>query len=111
MQVVALLAEHEALEPPPEPLQVQFQGPEPVTALADPVEQRLAVGAELTVVPLAEPHAPLTATTLLAEQVAVDPVGVPEPAHCQRQAEPVSLYSANVPALHPLEVLEAGCEA
>lgn len=48
------------------------------------------------------------ADALFAEQVAVEPVGAPPPVHCQRQAEPVSLYSANVPAVHPFEVFEAG---
>ena len=48
------------LVPPPEPLQVQVQGPEPDTAVAVPVLQRLVVGAVQTELPLAEPQVPLT---------------------------------------------------
>ncbi len=46
--------------PPFDPAQVQDQGPEPVTELAEPVEQRLEVGAEETFVLLAEPQTPFT---------------------------------------------------
>lgn len=55
-----LLAEHETEVPPPEPAQLHVQGPAPDTAEADPLEQRLVVGADETVVPLTEPHEPLT---------------------------------------------------
>ena len=47
--VVPLLEEH-----------TQFHGPVPTTPLAVPTEQRLLAGALLTVVPFAEPQAPLT---------------------------------------------------
>jgi hypothetical protein len=72
-----LLAEQEAVVPPLEPLQLQFQGPVPVTLEALPAEQRLVVGAVLTVVPFAEPQVPLTAAVLLAEHDAVVPPLVP----------------------------------
>ncbi|MCB2050565.1 MAG: hypothetical protein KDE63_03960 [Novosphingobium sp.] len=70
----------------PLPLQLQFHGPVPDTADAVPVEQRLEVGALETVVPLAEPQTPLTVVTFKAVHVAVEPVGAPPPAHCQRHA-------------------------
>jgi hypothetical protein len=52
-------AEQEALEPPLTPLQVQFQEPELLTALALPKEQRFAEGAETEPTPLAEPQVAL----------------------------------------------------
>jgi hypothetical protein len=48
-----------AAEPPFDPAQVQANGPEPVTADAEPTLHRLAVGALATSVPFAEPHTPL----------------------------------------------------
>lgn len=53
-------AEQDAFVPPPEPLHVHVNGPEPVTALAVPVLQRLEDGAEYTATPFALPHEPLT---------------------------------------------------
>ncbi len=54
-----------------------------------PVKQRLVVGAEYTVVPLAEPHAPLVAPgdDLLAVQLAVAPPL--EPVHVHVVDDPV----------------------
>jgi hypothetical protein len=40
------LAEQPTVVPPLEPTQVQYQGPEPVTAETEPAVQRLVVGAE-----------------------------------------------------------------
>jgi len=51
-----------AVVPPFEPVQLQFQGPVPATVDAVPVEQRLVVGVELTVVPLEAPQAPLASS-------------------------------------------------
>ena len=53
-------AEQLKLVPPLEPPQLHVHGPEPATVDAVPVEQRLAEGADDTVVPLAAPHTPLT---------------------------------------------------
>ena len=47
--------------PPLEPAQDHDQGPEPEMDEAEPVVQRLVVGAEETVVPFADPQAPFTA--------------------------------------------------
>jgi hypothetical protein len=54
-----------AVEPPLLPAQLHFHGPLPVTADAVPAVHRLLVGALLSVAPLEEPHAPLTATGAL----------------------------------------------
>jgi hypothetical protein len=51
-------AEHEAFLPLLAPAQVQSHGPVPVTDDADPLVQRLLVGAVVTAVPFAEPHTP-----------------------------------------------------
>ncbi len=67
---IVFCAEHWAVVPPFEPVQLQAKGPEPVTLDEVPVVQRLEVGAVDTVVPLDEPQAPFTAvavTILLAE--------------------------------------------
>ena len=48
------------LVPPPDPLQPQVHGPEPLTAVGVPVAQRLLEGATAVGVPLAVPQAPLT---------------------------------------------------
>ena len=78
---LVLLAEQLSFVPPPEPAQDQLHGPLPDTDEAEPTEQRLVVGADATVVPLAVPHEPLTTVVvdLLAEQLAVVPPF--EPAH------------------------------
>jgi len=70
-----------AVVPPLEPLQLHVHGPEPATGDDVQVKQRLVVGATDTVVPFADPHAPLTApavttTVLLAEDVPPVPVQV-----------------------------------
>jgi hypothetical protein len=51
-------AQHTAVAPPLDPAQLQFQGPLPLTAEADPVLHSPLVGAVLTATPFAEPHAP-----------------------------------------------------
>ena len=52
-------AVQEAVVPPPDPVQLQFHGPDPATAVAVPVEQKLAVGIE-DVFAAADPQAPFT---------------------------------------------------
>jgi hypothetical protein len=78
------LSEHEAVEPPLLPPQVQLQGPLPLTADAVPVLQRLALGFALTVAAFELPHAPLTGcaeAVFFAEQVAVVPPLLPPQLH------------------------------
>ena len=53
-----MFAEQLAVLLPSEPAQIQFHGPEPDTAEAEPASQRLAVGATVKVCPFALPHAP-----------------------------------------------------
>jgi hypothetical protein len=55
------VAEQEADVPPFDPAQVQLHGPLPVTLEAVPKVQRLVVGIDETVVPLADPQEPLIA--------------------------------------------------
>jgi hypothetical protein len=55
-------AEQLAAVPPLEPLQLHVHGPEPATDDDAPAEQRLAEGADDTVVPFADPQVPLTPT-------------------------------------------------
>ena len=66
-----MFAEQLAVDPPPDPAQVQVHGPEPLTAETVPALQRFAVGAEVKLWPLDDPQAPLTVK--FAEQLAVDP--------------------------------------
>ena len=63
------LAEHVAVAPPLVPVQVQFQGPVPVTAVGDPVLQKLIVGAVVNVPLSLEPHVPLTAIRLKVAEI------------------------------------------
>ena len=49
-----------AFVPPFVPWQVHVQGPEPLTEPAVPAPQRLVLGAEVKLCPLAEPHWPFT---------------------------------------------------
>ena len=58
--MVWMFAEQLAVEPPPDPAQVQVQGPVPPTVLAVPAVHRLVVGAEAKVPPLDEPQTPMT---------------------------------------------------
>ena len=97
--VEASLSEHEAVAPPLPPAQVHDQGPLPLTFVAVPALQRLAVGAALTVPPFALPHAPFVSSR--AEQVAVAPP--PEPAQVQVQG-PLPLTATGVPALQRFAV-------
>ena len=71
--VLVRLAEQEAVVPPVEPVHDHDQGPEPETDEEEPVVQKLVVGTEETVVPLAEPQAPLRA----AVRGAVSPAALP----------------------------------
>jgi hypothetical protein len=93
------LSEHEAVEPPLLPPQVQLQGPLPLTADAVPVLQRLALGFALTVAAFELPHAPLTGcaeVTFLAKQVTVVPPPLPAQVHAHG---PLPLTVDAVPAL------------
>jgi hypothetical protein len=56
-------AEQLAVVPPLEPPQLHVHWPEPATDDDVPVEQRLVEGTDDAVVPFADPHAPLTATS------------------------------------------------
>ncbi|PKO57601.1 MAG: hypothetical protein CVU24_18670 [Betaproteobacteria bacterium HGW-Betaproteobacteria-18] len=66
----AKLAEHEALAPPFDPLQVQLQGPLPDTSGVEPSPQRFAVGAIKSVRPWAEPQTPSTGMAVVWLKVA-----------------------------------------
>lgn len=91
-------AAQELVEPPPEPVHIQPQGPVPVTVVAAPVVHRFAVGLLLTATPLAEPHMPLTGELATgAEQELVVPP--PEPVHIQPQG-PVPVTEVAEPVLH-----------
>ena len=59
-----LVAEQLAFVPPLLPIQLQLQGPVPVTAVAVPIVQKLVVGATVNVVPLLLPQAPFTGVLL-----------------------------------------------
>jgi hypothetical protein len=63
-------SEHIAVAPPLLPAQLQLHGPLPATVDAVPALQRLAIGAVLTFVPFALPHAPLMSSR--AEQLAIE---------------------------------------
>ena len=76
-------AEQLALVPPLEPPQLQVHGPEPATDDDVPAEQRLVEGAEAAVVPFADPHAPLTATTGAFTATVVLAIGDAPPAPLQ----------------------------
>jgi hypothetical protein len=64
------VAEQVAVVPPLLPSQLHDHGPLPLTAVAVPVVQRLAVGALLSLPPFEEPQAPFTAVGVV-EVVAV----------------------------------------
>lgn len=53
-------AEQDAVLPPPVPVQLQFHGPVPVTAVAVPAAHNPVVGADVLATPFAGPHEPLT---------------------------------------------------
>jgi hypothetical protein len=53
-------AEHDAFEPPPDPLQFHVHGPEPLTAVGVPTEHKFDDGALDTATPFADPQAPLS---------------------------------------------------
>jgi hypothetical protein len=77
-------APQEAAVPPFKPEQVHVHGPEPATEEAVPALHKLAVGALDNEVPLADPHAPLTAAgASKAEQEAVVPPFDPPQVHVQ----------------------------
>jgi len=66
-----------AFVPPPEPLQFHVQGPVPETDDAVPEEHRLAVGADVKLCPLADPHAPFTTAVDVVNVTAQSEVTAP----------------------------------
>ena len=95
-------AEHDALPPPLLPAQLQFHGPLPLIAEAEPLVQSPLVGAVLTATPFAGPHAPFTGGgDARAEQIAVLPPLLPAQVQFHGP-EPVTLDA--VPALHKFAV-------
>lgn len=78
-QVAYALAEHDAVEPPFDPLHVHVHGPVPATADADPAEHNPLAGALAAVVPFDAPQAPSVFNG--AEHDAFVPP--PEPLHDQ----------------------------
>ena len=73
-----LAAVHVAVDPPFDPPHVQLHGPVPVTAVGDPVVQKLVVGAVVNAPLSLLPQVPLTgAGVKLAVHVAVDPPFAP----------------------------------
>ena len=100
--VTARSAWHDAVVPPLLPAQLQVHGPVPRTFEAVPAEHKLAVGAVETVVPFAEPHAPVTGVgVLLAEHCAVVPPLLPVQFHVHG---PVPLTAEAVPVEQRLVV-------
>ena len=80
--LIIKLALQLADDPPFDPLQVQAQGPVPVTAEAVPVEQRLAIGADDKLELFDAPHTPSIGAALHeAEQLADDPPFDPPQVH------------------------------
>lgn len=71
---VDLGALQEASVPPFIPLQLQFQGPGPVTEEALPAVQRLVVGFVGTGVPFAEPQTPATTLVNALQEALVPPL-------------------------------------
>jgi hypothetical protein len=61
---VCFVAEQLAVVPPFIPVQLQYQGPVPVTVVAVPVVQRLLVGVAIAGVPLLLPQTPLARARL-----------------------------------------------
>jgi hypothetical protein len=55
---VPIFAEHEAVAPPFDPVQLHDHGPLPLTKVDDPALQRLAVGADVNVPPFDAPQVP-----------------------------------------------------
>jgi len=69
--------------PPLEPPQLHVHGPEPATVDDAPAEHRLLEGADDACVPLADPHAPLTATVAAFTATVVLTIGDVPPAPLQ----------------------------
>ncbi len=66
-----MFAEQLAVVPPLDPVQLHVQGPVPLTDVAVPALQRLAVGAVVKVPPLDEPHTPFTGVDVVNEAAMV----------------------------------------
>ncbi len=77
-------------------MQVQVQGPLPLTVLVDPAAQRLLAGFDVKMPPSDVPHVPLI--NRLAEQAAV----LVEPVQFQVQKVPLLIGVVAVPALQRL---------
>jgi hypothetical protein len=93
------LASQLVAEPPLLPLQVQVQGPLPLTDVAVPVVQRLVVGALVRLAPLEDPHWPLSRR--LASQLAAEPPLLPLQAQVHG---PLPLTDVAVPVVQRLVV-------
>ena len=89
--------------PPPEPLHAHDHGPEPDTAVAEPVPQSPDDGAAVTPTPLAPPHEPLMIAPALQEAVVPEFIPVHDHVH-----GPVPDTAVALPAEHnPVEGAEA----
>ena len=100
-----LFAEQVAVVPLLEPAQDQVKGPVPLTDEVEPVVQRLVVGAVETVVPFADPQAPLIGVEEVpigAEHTAFTPPLVP--AQLQLKAVLVFLMALALPVEQRLAV-------
>ena len=100
-----LFAEQVAVVPLLEPAQDQVKGPVPLTDEVEPVVQRLVVGAVETVVPFADPQAPLIGVEEVpigAEHTAFTPPLVP--AQLQLKAVLVLLKALALPVEQRLAV-------
>jgi hypothetical protein len=104
--VVALdCVEHDASVPPFDPAQVQVHGALLLTVEAVPVLHRLEIGAEETLVPFTNPHAPLTAVVLAldcAEHCTTAPLFDPPQVHVHG---PLPLTAEAVPIMHNEQVI------
>lgn len=92
-------AEHDALVPPFAPLQFQLHGPDPLTVVAVPDEQRFDDGADVTPTPFADPHTPFCMSG--AEHDAFVPPFAPLHVHAHG---PVPLTADAVPDEQRLEL-------
>ena len=71
MYVWILAEQSNVAEPPLSPVQLQVQGPVPLTAEGVPVPQRSVAGAAINVWPLAVPQVPLPMKVIASEQLPV----------------------------------------
>src|SRR5665648_519657 len=97
---IVMFAKHEAVEPPPEPIHDQVQGPVPEVPEYAPRLQKFVVGAVNEVVPFEAPQEPLTTGVFAALHDALDPPY--KPRHDQVQG-PVPAKDEYVPAVQEPE--------